>query len=81
MNDKVRASTKVAPAIGPIIGPAITGLTPINRNPDNTPGQMKVGDPRSNSQSPPAGHLSTAVRSELGKLEPSLAASIRTAAK
>jgi hypothetical protein len=27
MNDKVRASTKVAPAIEPIIGPAITGLT------------------------------------------------------
>jgi hypothetical protein len=72
MNDKIQTGRKVALPIGPIVGPAITGSKPINKSPDSYLGQTAGADTGS--------HISTPIRAELGKLEPSIAVGIRRVA-
>lgn len=62
--------THMAPAASNSLG----GRAPTNKSPNHYPGQMTVGQPGATGGPP---HASEAIRSDLGKLTPSLAAGVR----
>jgi hypothetical protein len=72
MSNKYIASTKLPQPRSEIVGRPVTGPKPINKNPDPYLGPLP----------PPydGTHISPTIRSELGKLDPKLAAGVRSVA-
>lgn len=80
MSEKYVASRAVPQPRNAMAGRPLTGAKPMNSNPNLMPGQATVGEPRSNSQGPPAGHASQRVLADVSKLSPRLEAGIRRVA-